>query len=392
MISQPVASTSKSKLDNQIEPDEAKALLMATLPESSISKSDKATWIPAKSVGHFMAGGLGGLCGAVATAPFDLVKTRLQSNTFKPIGNSKTFSTIPKNSVGRLLWNFVETGQIIRDVHRYEGPVGLFRGLGPTLVGVIPARSINFASYGTGKHYFAKWFNDGQESAAIHLLSAANAGVVTGTATNPIWVVKTRLQLQQRNSIRATSQPKSKSFSFEKRSPLSHGSTYRPSAAMHTVATAEPQFKTSMGCIAYIYRQEGINGFYRGLSASYLGIAEGTIQWTLYEQFKALARRRTGQPESAKAQMLAAGVAKLIASVATYPHEVIRTRLRQGPASPNVTAKYHGLFQTFRLIIAEEGVLALYNGMSPHLLRTVPNCMVLYGVGEAFLRFWVRLD
>jgi solute carrier family 25 protein 33/36 len=37
----------------------------------------------------------------------------------------------------------------------------------------------------------------GHETASVHLLAAATAGVVTSTATNPIWLVKTRLQLDK---------------------------------------------------------------------------------------------------------------------------------------------------------------------------------------------------
>jgi len=52
----------------------------------------------------------------------------------------------------------------------------LFKGLGPTLVGVIPARSINFYTYGNGKQIIANMFNDGKESSAVHLGAAAFAG------------------------------------------------------------------------------------------------------------------------------------------------------------------------------------------------------------------------
>ena len=37
-----------------------------------------------------------------------------------------------------------------------------------------------------------------------------------------------------------------------------------------------------------IAREEGIRGFYKGLSASYLGVTEGTIWWVLYECLKRL--------------------------------------------------------------------------------------------------------
>ena len=34
-----------------------------------------------------------------------------------------------------------------------------------------------------------------KDGAALHMLSAVSAGVVTDVATNPIWVVKTRMQV-----------------------------------------------------------------------------------------------------------------------------------------------------------------------------------------------------
>jgi hypothetical protein len=93
-----------------------------------------------------------------------------------------------------------------RDIARDETPRALFKGLVPTLVGVIPARSINFFTYGNGKQIIANRFNDGQENSYVHFCAAGIAGIVTGSATNPIWVVKTRLQLSASNRVAAPMQ------------------------------------------------------------------------------------------------------------------------------------------------------------------------------------------
>ena len=70
-------------------------------------------------------------------------------------------------------------------------------------------------------------------------------------------------------------------------------------------------------------REEGVRGFYKGLSASYLGVTEGTIQWVLYEKLM-LSMRTEGQgPMSQWMGMLgSAGTAKFIAALISYPHEV----------------------------------------------------------------------
>lgn len=71
-------------------------------------------------------------------------------------------------------------------------------------------------------------------------------------------------------------------------------------------------------------RDEGIRGFYKGLSASYLGVTETTIQWVLYERLKLLTKDTEGKgPLAEWAGVLgSAGTAKCVASLITYPHEV----------------------------------------------------------------------
>ena len=56
---------------------------------------------------------LGGMCGAIVTSPFDVVKTRLQSDMFKHaavVASDGTTVVVRRN----LLWHFVETGHILR--------------------------------------------------------------------------------------------------------------------------------------------------------------------------------------------------------------------------------------------------------------------------------------
>lgn len=128
-----------------------------------------------------------------------------------------------------------------------------------------------------------------------------------------------------------------------------------------------------------IIKSEGIAGLYKGMSASYLGVAEGTIQWVLYERLKGLAQGSASAAEEQEVSRFrkwmgtvgAAGTAKMVASLITYPHEVVRTRLRQEPP-PGQARKYTGLLQTIKLVWREEGAASLYGGLSAHLLRVVP--------------------
>ncbi|KAJ9642118.1 uncharacterized protein PV06_03311 [Exophiala oligosperma] len=345
---------------------------------TSVTKGKPA----AKPWAHFVAGGIGGMTAAALTSPLDVLKTRLQSDFYQAqlrtlhaqhrYPQKTTLTSIPRSA----FFHIAETVQILRSIHQHEGFRALFRGLGANLIGVVPARSINFYVYGNGKRILNNYFNpEGRENVwSVHLAAAAIAGIATGTATNPIWLVKTRLQLDKNH---ATNDP-----------------------------TRGRQYKNSWDCIKQTVRHEGIRGLYRGLSASYLGVTESTLQWVLYERLKlSLARRearRLNTPgyvrtwlddtEEWAGKFTAAAGAKGVAAAITYPHEVVRTRLRQAPTviseTGKATVKYTGLVQCFRLVAKEEGMAGLYGGMTPHLLRAVPSAAIMFGTYEIILRLF----
>ena len=60
----------------------------------------------------------------------------------------------------------------------------------------------------------------------------------------------------------------------------------------------------------------------RLVQTSYLGVSEGIIQWTLYEQLKTGAKKAEGSPLEWVGMFGAARGGKMIASLIPYPHEV----------------------------------------------------------------------
>ncbi|KAL8921083.1 MAG: hypothetical protein Q9172_004205 [Xanthocarpia lactea] len=321
---------------------------------------------------HLLAGGVGGMTSATLTSPLDVLKTRLQSDFYKgQIAESRNSRGVPSPAqLGYFrsgVLHFTETFQILFSIHRVEGWRALFKGLGPNLTGVVPARAINFYTYGNGKRIISDRFNNGQEAPWVHICAAINAGIITGTATNPIWLIKTRLQLDKSRAEKAGT-------------------------------SSVRRYKNSLDCLRHTLRTEGFRGLYRGLTASYLGVTESTLQWLLYEQGKLYLGRRESQLVASGrdptlwdrtigwgGKLGAAGSAKFFAAIITYPHEVVRTRMRQAPLQDG-RLKYTGLLQCFSTIWKEEGIAALYGGLTPHMLRVVPSAAIMFGMYEFVLR------
>ncbi|CAK9817876.1 Mitochondrial carrier protein Rim2 [Anthophora plagiata] len=325
---------------------------------------------------HLFAGGVAGTAGAIVTCPLEVVKTRLQSSSsgfYPPPINKEltsghvTCKSFPKSEQRRKLCTGGYTRhalvalshfgssmppggsphshstpgvyQCIRYIVQNEGTRALFKGLGPNLIGVAPSRAIYFCTYSKSKIAFNTIL--APDTALVHVFSAFCAGFVACTLTNPIWFVKTRLQLDHRtNRI------------------------------------------TAMECVERIYRQSGVMGFYKGIMASYIGISETVIHFVIYEAVKtSLATYRTSNERKTLRDfiefMAAGSFSKTIASTVAYPHEVARTRLREEGT------KYQTFWQTLRTVYTEEGIHGLYRGLGTHLIRQIPNTAIIMATYEA---------
>lgn len=52
----------------------------------------------------------------------------------------------------------------------------------------------------------------------------------------------------------------------------------------------------------------------------------------------------------------------------------------------NGRPKYTGVIQCLRLLCKEEGMAAMYGGLTAHLIRTVPSAAITLGTYELVLR------
>ncbi|KAL8674273.1 MAG: hypothetical protein Q9168_001340 [Polycauliona sp. 1 TL-2023] len=189
-------------------------------------------------------------------------------------------------------------------------------------------------------------------------------------ATNPIWVIKTRLMAQSNTNTA--------------------NNHLRPPW----------QYRNTLDAARKMYRAEGLLSFYSGLTPALFGLTHVAIQFPLYEVFK---ERFTGigagmtETEEDRSHhfyglALAVFLSKVCASTATYPHEVVRTRLQtqlrspSGTFSNNITPSrtngdhgrslpYRGTIQTCKTILLEEGWRGFYAGLGTNLIRAVPSAM-----------------
>jgi solute carrier family 25 protein 33/36 len=229
----------------------------------------------------------------------------------------------------------------MRDVVRKEGFWALFKGVGPNVIGVAPSKAVYFYAYSSCKRFL----NDVAvpNTPWIHMASAGSAGFLTASVVNPIWLIKTRLQLDRH-------------FGAER--------------------------LTILQCMKRVYQTSGPKGFWKGVTASYVGIFETIVQFVLYEYLRATfvggsTDIRENRDKADFVQfMLCGGVSKLFATSLWYPHEVCRTRLREEGS------KYRTFFQTLTTVRSEEGWRGLYRGLGVHLLRTIPNTAITMGTYE----------
>ncbi|KAK9290684.1 hypothetical protein L1049_008858 [Liquidambar formosana] len=181
---------------------------------------------------HFVGGGLAGLTAASVTYPLDLVRTRLaaQRNAIYYRGMWHAFRTICKD----------------------EGFLGLYKGLGATLLGVGPSIAISFSVYETLRSYW-RIRRPNDSTVMVSLACGSLSGIASSSATFPLDLVRRRMQLE--------------------------GAGGRARV-----------YKTGLfGTFGHIVQSEGLRGLYRGILPEYYKVVPSVgIVFMTYETLKML--------------------------------------------------------------------------------------------------------
>ena len=289
----------------------------------------------------FTAGVGSGALASIICAPLDLIRTRMQ--VWGDVGMAKE-GTKPSDAFKQIL--------------EKEGWKGMFRGLGATLVTVPLFWGVYFPLYDETKYYVTQNYPQIQNVSIIHCGSAVFTGAVADVICNPLFVIRTRLQTQ----------------------------------ALHQLA--EHQGLQATGIIQTakdLYNKHGLPVFWRGMTANLIGLSHVAVQFPAYEYLKKVAKQRrassTGQDfsqiqETPVELLLASGLSKVCASLLSYPHEVIRSRMMDSRSSTAPTLR-----GTVLQIFQKEGLLGFYTALPVTLIRVIPNCCITFMSYELFFRY-----
>ncbi|CCH46553.1 Calcium-binding mitochondrial carrier protein [Wickerhamomyces ciferrii] len=266
------------------------------------------------SIYNFTLGSIAGAIGATIVYPIDLIKTRMQAQRV----------LIYKSSLDC----FVK-------VLSKEGLRGLYSGLGPQLVGVAPEKAIKLTVNDLARSFFTNKVTK-TITTPLEVLSGACAGACQVVFTNPLEIVKIRLQVQ----------------------------------GDYNVAERQTAVK--------IIKNLGIRGLYRGASACLLrDVPFSAIYFPTYAHIKKdifnydpSDKRRRSKLKTWEL-LVSGGLAGMPAAFLTTPCDVIKTRL-QVDAKKGET-QYKGIFHAFKTILREETARSFFKGGAARVLRSSPQ-------------------
>ncbi|KAH9663001.1 Folate transporter 1 [Citrus sinensis] len=310
------------------------------------------------------AGAIAGFATVAAMHPLDVVRTRFQVNDGR-VSNLPTY----KN-----------TAHAILTISRLEGLRGLYAGFSPAVLGSTLSWGLYFFFYGRAKQRYSK---NGKEklNTGHHLASSAEAGALVCLCTNPVWLVKTRLQLQ---------------------TPLHQTRLYSGLYGRYKVANVSGRL------LVPVVKPPGV--YQRFWNPAYMvgRVSHGAIQFTVYEELRKVivdfkSKRRKQNPDRANNLLNSAdyailgGSSKIAAMLLTYPFQVIRARLQvqfmfrvcvfvqrpSGNGIPRYVDSWHVIRETARF----EGLRGFYRGITPNLLKNVPASSITFIVYENVLNF-----
>jgi solute carrier family 25 folate transporter 32 len=280
-----------------------------------------------------------------------------------------------------------------RGVLKHEGIRGLYQGLTPAVIGSAGSWGGFFYVYEAMKRQLMHFKQSQQKLDAtntatdttIHLNSWENfqvatlSGVVMVFLTNPIWLIKLRMQLQMKRS----------------------------SQELHANIT---QYDGFLDAVRKIVQQEGFWALYKGTGPALMLTSHGGVQFVCYEflkkhfHFAQAQRKDVGSTstqsvwermESSIGYLSMGAISKMVASTVTYPLQVMKSRMQQPASSIELTHAgdvrvvnrnyYTSVLATVSKIWQQEGIVGFFKGAIPNAVRVAPSAAVTFVVYETVM-------
>ncbi|KAH9851995.1 mitochondrial carrier [Lenzites betulinus] len=290
----------------------------------------------------FFAGTVAGMASLVVGYPFDTVKVRFQN----PQIASKYRSTV----------------HAFFTIVREERIRGLYRGIAAPLAGAPPLNGLVFSTYRS-----LLQAQSGDEHTIPTLtqinLAGAGSGIISSLITTPAELVK----IHQQSLVRTST----------------------------TVAPLRDR-----DVVMHIWRDQGLCGFYRGITATALRDIGYGAYFTAYEatlRYWPLTTPEGGGDGDSKlarnsiaALLTAGGMAGVAGWVVTFPFDVVKTRM-QTTAAAALNNPYRTTWSTIVASYRAEGLGVFFHGLAPTLIRAIPVNMVMFTAYEAVIHLSTQL-
>ncbi|KAI3866427.1 hypothetical protein MKX03_000520 [Papaver bracteatum] len=303
----------------------------------------------------FVEGGIASIIAGCSTHPLDLLKVRMQLNgeiqTSKPTAESvrPAFATTtavaapklnatpppPPPRVGLL--------SVGKTIVQEQGLRGLFSGVSATVLRQTLYSTTRMGLYDIMKQ---KWTDP--ETGNMPLVRKIGAGLVAGgigaACGNPADVAMVRMQA-------------------DGRLPLDQRRNY----------------KSVVDAITRMAKQEGITSLWRGSSLTVnRAMIVTASQLASYDQIKETILDKGIMKDGLGTHVTASFAAGFVASVASNPVDVIKTRVMNMKYERGGVPPYSGALDCAMKTIKAEGPMALYKGFIPTISRQGPFTVVLF--------------